>query len=103
MNFDALIKSIADIHRQTHASATKAVNTALTMRNWLIGAHAFRNLNCMARIAPLMATHILTTTMCHWFTISKRSYVWLKQTKKQQKSSGWVSLLHSPSIFCIHH
>lgn len=39
MNFDALIKSIADIHRQTHASATKAVNTALTMRNWLIGAH----------------------------------------------------------------
>ncbi|MDF9833056.1 hypothetical protein M2103_001273 [Ereboglobus sp. PH5-5] len=38
MNFDALIKSIADIHRQTHASATKAVNTALTMRNWLIGA-----------------------------------------------------------------
>ena len=37
-NFDSLIQAIADIHKRSHASATKAVNMALTMRNWLIGA-----------------------------------------------------------------
>jgi len=39
MNFAALVQSIADIHRHTHATATRAVNVALTLRNWLIGAY----------------------------------------------------------------
>jgi predicted nuclease of restriction endonuclease-like (RecB) superfamily len=39
MNFDVLIQSIADIHKRSHTSATKAVNMALTARNWLIGAY----------------------------------------------------------------
>jgi hypothetical protein len=39
MNFAALVQAIANIHRHTHATATRAVNVALTCRNWLIGAY----------------------------------------------------------------
>ncbi len=39
MNFDSLIHSIADVHTQLQASATKAVNISLTLRNWLIGGY----------------------------------------------------------------
>lgn len=39
MNFNSLVEVIADIHRRTQASALKAVNVALTLRNWLIGAY----------------------------------------------------------------
>ena len=39
MNFNTLVKTIADIHQRTHASATKAVNMSLTLRNWMIGAY----------------------------------------------------------------
>ena len=38
MNFQTLVQAIENIHRQTRAGAAKAVNTALTLRNWLIGA-----------------------------------------------------------------
>jgi predicted nuclease of restriction endonuclease-like (RecB) superfamily len=36
-NFDSLVSSIVHIHQQTQDFATKAVNVALTLRNWLIG------------------------------------------------------------------
>ncbi|MDA8159157.1 MAG: PDDEXK nuclease domain-containing protein [Desulfobacteraceae bacterium] len=39
MNFDALVQAIASLHERTRTAATKAVNVALTLRNWLIGAH----------------------------------------------------------------
>ena len=39
MNFHALVQTIADIHQRAYAGASKAINTALTLRNWLIGAH----------------------------------------------------------------
>ncbi|GHU31353.1 hypothetical protein AGMMS50256_19700 [Betaproteobacteria bacterium] len=39
MDFTNLVQVIADVHQQTHAHAVKAVNTALTLRNWLIGAY----------------------------------------------------------------
>ena len=39
MDFTNLVNGIADIHRRTHAQAAGAVNVALTLRNWLIGAH----------------------------------------------------------------
>ncbi|MCL2830521.1 MAG: PDDEXK nuclease domain-containing protein [Betaproteobacteria bacterium] len=39
MNFNALVQTIADIHQRAHAGASKAINAALTLRNWLIGAH----------------------------------------------------------------
>ena len=39
MNFEALVETIAEIHRSTHRAATRAVNAALTCRNWLIGAY----------------------------------------------------------------
>lgn len=36
-DFDSLVSSIVHIHQQTQAFASKAVNVALTLRNWLIG------------------------------------------------------------------
>lgn len=39
MNFDALVQSIAAIHERSQGAAAKAVNVALTLRNWLIGAY----------------------------------------------------------------
>jgi len=39
MNFDALVHAIADIHQRTQSAAVRAVNIALTRRNWLIGAY----------------------------------------------------------------
>ena len=36
-DFDALVTSIVHIHQQTQAFSAKAVNVALTLRNWLIG------------------------------------------------------------------
>jgi len=39
MNFELLVQSIADIHKRTLQAATKAVNTGLSIRNWLIGAY----------------------------------------------------------------
>lgn len=36
-DFDALVTSIVHIHQQTQHFAAKAVNVALTLRNWLIG------------------------------------------------------------------
>lgn len=39
MNFDALIQSIVEIHKQSQSAVVRAVNIALTCRNWLIGAY----------------------------------------------------------------
>ena len=36
-DFETLVSSIVDLHHQTQDFATKAVNVALTLRNWLIG------------------------------------------------------------------
>lgn len=38
-DFDALVSSIVEVHQQTQHFAAKAVNIALTLRNWLIGYH----------------------------------------------------------------
>jgi len=39
MKFDDLIQTVVDIHAQTQTVAVKAINSTLTMRNWLIGAY----------------------------------------------------------------
>lgn len=36
-DFDALVSAIVHIHGQSQALVAKAVNTSLTVRNWLIG------------------------------------------------------------------
>lgn len=36
-NFESLVGAIVQIHQQSQAFATKAVNVGLTLRNWLIG------------------------------------------------------------------
>lgn len=37
MNFSSLIHSIRNTHETLYLEAVKAVNTSLTLRNWLIG------------------------------------------------------------------
>jgi len=39
VNFDALVHAIKDIHQRTQNAAARAVNVALTCRNWLIGSY----------------------------------------------------------------
>jgi predicted nuclease of restriction endonuclease-like (RecB) superfamily len=39
MNYNALVQAIADIHQRAYSGASRAINAALTLRNWLIGAH----------------------------------------------------------------
>ncbi len=38
-DFESLVGVIADIHQRMHRQAVHAVNTALTLRNWLIGGY----------------------------------------------------------------
>lgn len=39
MNYDALVQSIVTLHREAHGRAALAVNRALILRNWVIGAY----------------------------------------------------------------
>lgn len=39
MNYNALVESILDLHRDSVGRAAAAVNQALVMRNWVIGAY----------------------------------------------------------------
>lgn len=39
MDFAALVDAIRQVHQQSAATAGRAVNVALTLRNWLIGAY----------------------------------------------------------------
>ena len=41
-DFDAQVSAIVHIHDQSQAFAAKAVNTSLTVRNWLIGHRVVR-------------------------------------------------------------
>ena len=39
LDFESLIGAIADVHRRLQHQATRAINTSLTLRNWLMGAY----------------------------------------------------------------
>jgi hypothetical protein len=39
MDFDSLVRAIAQVHDRMAAQAAKAVNVTLTLRNWLIGGY----------------------------------------------------------------
>jgi predicted nuclease of restriction endonuclease-like (RecB) superfamily len=38
-DFEGLVGVIAELHRRLQHQATRAINTSLTLRNWLMGAH----------------------------------------------------------------
>jgi hypothetical protein len=38
-SFESLVGAIANVHQRLQSEAVKAVNTALTLRNWLIGGY----------------------------------------------------------------
>lgn len=67
-DFDSLVTSIVHLHKQTQDFATKAVNVALTLRNWLIGCRivefeqqgkdrAAYGENLMASLSQRLGTH----------------------------------------------
>ena len=67
-DFDALVTSIVHIHQQTQDFSAKAVNVALTLRNWLIGYRivefeqqgkdrAAYGESLMDTLAPRLASH----------------------------------------------
>ena len=39
LSFTALVEAVRQVHEQSAAAASRAVNVSLTMRNWLIGWH----------------------------------------------------------------
>jgi hypothetical protein len=39
MDFTALVTAIGQVHAQSAAAASRAINTTLTLRNWIIGAY----------------------------------------------------------------
>ena len=39
MNFDILVRTIAETHSALYQQAVKAVNVNLTLRNWLVGLY----------------------------------------------------------------
>ena len=41
MNFNTLVRVIADVHNRSKSYAARKINVALTWRNWLIGAYIF--------------------------------------------------------------
>jgi hypothetical protein len=38
-DFESLVHAIVDVHGRLHQQAAEAINTALTLRNWLIGCY----------------------------------------------------------------
>src|SRR5260370_41903012 len=39
LDFEGLVGAIADIHHRLQHQTTRAINTALTLRNWVMGAY----------------------------------------------------------------
>ena len=65
-DFDALVSAIVRIHGQSQALAAKAVNTSLTMRNWLIGHRivAFEQQGVQFRVPVTHHFHRILTHPC---------------------------------------
>lgn len=55
MNYDALVRSIVSLHQEALGRAALAVNRALVLRNWMIGATWLNSSLCLrasTRVAP---------------------------------------------------
>ena len=107
-DFDSLVSSIVHIHQQTQAFAAKAVNVALTLRNWLIGCRimefeqegndrAAYGENLMAKLAQRLATHGLPQVTARDLRRFRQLYqtypqIWQSVTAKWRSDIGFMGM-----------
>ena len=107
-DFNSLVSSIVHIHQQTQEFAAKAVNVALTLRNWLIGCRivefeqegkdrAAYGENLMAKLAQRLATHGLpqvTPRDLRRFRQLYQTYpqIWQSVTAKLRSDIGFIGM-----------
>ena len=107
-DFDSLVFSIVHIHQQTQAFAAKAVNVALTLRNWLIGCRivefeqegndrAAYGENLMAKLAQRLATHGLPQVTARDLRRFRQLYqtypqIWQSVTAKWRSDIGFMGM-----------
>lgn len=100
--------SIVHIHQQTQAFAAKAVNVALTLRNWLIGCRivefeqegndrAAYGENLMAKLSQRLATHGLPQVTARDLRRFRQLYqtypqIWQSVTAKWRSDIGFSSM-----------
>lgn len=109
-DFDSLVSSIVHIHQQTQDFATKAVNVALTLRNWLIGYRivefeqrgkdrATYGESLMDTLALRLGSHGLTRVTPRELRRYRQFYqvypgIWESLTPKSLAQQGYGTLLH---------
>jgi predicted nuclease of restriction endonuclease-like (RecB) superfamily len=107
-DFNSLVSSIVHIHQQTQEFAAKAVNVALTLRNWLIGCRivefeqegndrAAYGENLMAKLSQRLATHGLpqvTPRDLRRFRQLYQTYpqIWQSVTAKLRADIGFIGM-----------
>ncbi len=107
-DFNSLVSSIVHIHQQTQAFAAKAVNVALTLRNWLIGCRivefeqegndrAAYGENLMAKLAQRLATHGLPQVTARDLRRFRQLYqtypqIWQSVTAKWRSDIGFSGM-----------
>ncbi len=107
-DFDSLVFSIVHIHQQTQAFAAKAVNVALTLRNWLIGCRivefeqegndrAAYGENLMAKLSQRLATHGLPQVTARDLRRFRQLYqtypqIWQSVTAKLRSDIGFMGM-----------
>lgn len=109
-DFDSLVSSIVHIHQQTQDFAAKAVNVALTLRNWLIGYRivefeqqgndrAAYGESLMDTLALRLASHGLTRVTPRELRRYRQLYhvyphIWESLAPKSLVQQGFGPLLH---------
>ena len=108
-DFESLVASIAQIHRQAQEFATKAVNVGLTLRNWFIGHrivefeqngadHAAYGENLMTTLSQRLAAHGLPQVTPRELRRYRQLYqvyprIWQSVTAKSLEASGFTAML----------
>jgi predicted nuclease of restriction endonuclease-like (RecB) superfamily len=109
-DFDSLVSAIVHIHQQTQDFAAKAVNVALTLRNWLIGYRivefeqqgkdrAAYGESLMDTLALRLASHGLTRVTPRELRRYRQFYqvyprIWESLAPKSLAQQDFDSLLH---------
>jgi predicted nuclease of restriction endonuclease-like (RecB) superfamily len=108
-DFESLVASIAQIHRQAQEFATKAVNVGLTLRNWFIGHRivefeqngadrAAYGENLMTTLSQRLADHGLPQVTPRELRRYRQLYqvypqIWQSVTAKSLEASGFTAML----------
>ena len=108
-DFESLVASIAQIHRQAQEFATKAVNVGLTLRNWFIGHRivefeqngadrAAYGENLMTTLSQRLAAHGLPQVTPRELRRYRQLYqvyprIWQSVTAKSLEASGFTAML----------